>query len=55
MDEIEPVWMVATCRTPDCSVADMGFTCPMYPNQEPPIYRAQCAQCGQPVTDLVPV
>ncbi|MFJ3540390.1 hypothetical protein ACIPQA_33725 [Streptomyces sp. NPDC090109] len=57
MDETEPVMMRATCRTdPDvCPVSGQTFTVPMHPNAAPPIFRAQCDQCGQLVTDLVPV
>lgn len=46
--------MKATCRTEGCPVQGVTYTVDMYPNEAPPIFRAQCFQCGQPVTDLVP-
>jgi hypothetical protein len=52
--EVEPVLMKATCHTEGCPVDGVTFTVEMYPNAAPPIYRAQCGRCGQPVTDLVP-
>ncbi|WP_367575271.1 hypothetical protein [Streptomyces griseoaurantiacus] len=54
MDEVEPTMMKATCHTPGCPVAEQTFVEPMYPAPAPPVWRAQCGQCGQPVTDLVP-
>jgi hypothetical protein len=57
MDEEEPVpvMMTATCRTPGCDKNGVGIVAPFYANTGEPIYRGQCAQCGQAVTDLVPV
>lgn len=54
MEEIEPQSMKVTCRTPDCPVEGVTFTVDMYPNVDPPIWRAQCARCNQVVTDIVP-
>ena len=54
-EEASPVLVRATCRTEGCPVADVTFTVPMYANPLPPTFEAQCAQCDQPVTDLVPV
>lgn len=51
----ETVLMVATCHTPGCPVEGRPFTAPFYPNPDPPTFRGQCGQCGQPVTDIVPV
>jgi hypothetical protein len=53
-EETPPVMLVATCRTVGCPVEGVPFTAPFFPNTTEPIYRAQCARCGQPVTDLVP-
>lgn len=53
-DEAVPVMMVATCRTPGCPVENISYDVAMYPNVSPPTFRAQCAQCHQRVTDLVP-
>jgi hypothetical protein len=52
--EVDPVLMLATCRTPGCPVEDRTYTVEMYPNSAEPIFRAQCGQCSNPVTDLVP-
>jgi hypothetical protein len=46
--------MHATCRTVGCDVEGVTFLAPFMPNVDPPVYRAECAQCGQPVTDIVP-
>ena len=54
MDEVEPVPMRVTCRTEDCPVEGQTFVVDMYPNAAPPVWRAQCGQCNQPVTDNVP-
>lgn len=54
-EELDPVMMSATCHTDGCPVADIAFVAPMYPNATEPIYRAQCGQCDQAITDLVPV
>lgn len=51
--EVDPVLMLATCRTEGCPVNGRTFTVEMYPNAAPPIFRAQCGQCSNPVTDLV--
>jgi hypothetical protein len=49
MEEATPVLVTATCRTPDCPVQDIGYTVDVYG----PPFTVVCAQCGQPVTDLV--
>ncbi|GGZ64984.1 hypothetical protein GCM10010387_67590 [Streptomyces inusitatus] len=54
MDEQEPTMMVATCRTPGCSQDGIRHTVPMYANTAPPIWRAQCGQCSQVISDIVP-
>jgi hypothetical protein len=54
-EEASPVTVRATCHTVGCPVAEVTYTVPMYPNPVPPEFRAQCGQCGQPVTDIVPV
>ncbi|MEW2068646.1 hypothetical protein [Streptomyces sp. NPDC007346] len=57
-DEPTPVIMTATCRTPECPMEGIGIVAPFYNNAppgQPPIYQGHCAQCNQPVTDLVPV
>ncbi|MEU5091730.1 hypothetical protein [Streptomyces sp. NPDC021356] len=53
-EEPQPVNMLVTCHTEGCPVADVTYQVPMYPNVEPPTYRAVCAQCEQYVTDIVP-
>jgi hypothetical protein len=55
MDEVEPqpVVMVVTCRTEECPVQHVEYTVPMYPNATEPIFRAQCGQCGNLVSDIV--
>lgn len=52
--EVEPVWILATCHTEGCPADGITFRVKMYPNEAPPIFRAQCGRCGQAVTDLVP-
>ncbi|MET9053307.1 hypothetical protein ABZW50_19395 [Streptomyces bacillaris] len=54
-EEPTPDMMVATCRTPGCPMENIGQIAPFYPRPTPPIYYGECAQCGQPHTDLVPV
>lgn len=55
MDEEQPVLMNVTCHTEGCPVCGVTYTgVPMYPNAEPPTWRAVCGQCGNPVTDVVP-
>ncbi|WP_169317286.1 hypothetical protein [Actinacidiphila oryziradicis] len=54
-EETTPVAMVATCQTAGCPVDGVPFNATLYANAAPPIYRAVCGQCGQIVTDLVPV
>ncbi|MFI9194138.1 hypothetical protein ACIG0A_33170 [Streptomyces californicus] len=57
-EEATPVMLIATCRTPGCVMDGVGVEAPFYSNApagEPPIYQGHCAQCEQPVTDLVPV
>ncbi|MFB6665964.1 hypothetical protein [Streptomyces parvus] len=53
-EEPTPTQMLATCRTPDCPVQDQTFEVGMYPNASPPTWRAQCGQCGNPITDIEP-
>ncbi|MCX4858317.1 hypothetical protein [Streptomyces canus] len=52
--EEEPTVMNVTCHTGGCSVGGVTYTVDMYPNAELPTWRAECAQCGQPITDVVP-
>jgi hypothetical protein len=52
------IQMVATCHTvvPEvCPVNGIPFTGTYYANATEPIYRGVCMQCGQNITDLVPV
>jgi hypothetical protein len=53
-EEQTPVMLAATCHTEGCTVEGVPFTAPFFPNATEPIYRAVCAMCGQPITDLVP-
>jgi hypothetical protein len=53
-DEPQPVWMAATCHTLGCPVEGQAFENWYYPNPAPPMFRGQCAGCGETVTDLVP-
>ncbi|GHE80114.1 hypothetical protein GCM10014715_39350 [Streptomyces spiralis] len=55
IEEATPTMMQATCHTPGCPVEDVTYTVAMYPCSVPPTWRAVCAQCGQAVTDIVPV
>lgn len=48
------VMMQATCHTPGCPAEGIPSIAPYYPNPEPPTYRGWCAQCDQPITDIVP-
>ena len=52
--EEEPTPMNVACHTEGCPVAGVTYTVGMYPNSEPPTWRAICAQCGNAVTDVVP-
>ncbi len=42
----------AICRTPVCRAEGTPFEGTYFENPEPPMYRGQCGQCGQPITDL---
>ncbi|MFF3493745.1 hypothetical protein ACFYWS_20600 [Streptomyces sp. NPDC002795] len=53
-EEEQPTVMKAVCHSEGCPVAEVEFVANMYANAEEPIYRAQCGQCGQPITDLAP-
>jgi hypothetical protein len=53
-EEPQPVKMVVTCRTEGCPVEGVSYTVDMYPNKTEPFYRAQCGQCHNPITDIVP-
>ncbi|MGW1801592.1 hypothetical protein ACWCQN_38155 [Streptomyces sp. NPDC001984] len=53
-DEPEPVMMTATCHTEGCPEAGQPIVAPFFPEGDPPAFHAVCAQCGQPVTDVVP-
>ncbi|MFD7769867.1 hypothetical protein [Streptomyces sp. NPDC059787] len=55
MEEVEPEMLLVTCHTGGCPVAGVTYECEMYPNAEPPTWRAVCGQCRQTVTDIVPV
>lgn len=52
-DDPQPVMKVVTCHTEGCPKAEKAETAPFTPNVDPPIYRAVCAGCDQPVTDIV--
>lgn len=54
MDEDEPttMLMVATCHTPGCPAGSV--TALLTGIGTPPVFFVGCAQCGQPVTDVVP-
>ncbi|MFF7476689.1 hypothetical protein [Streptomyces sp. NPDC008092] len=54
-EDPQPVYMTATCHTEGCPLNGVPFVAPFYPNTTEPIYRGQCAECGQPITDLVPL
>ncbi|GAO08681.1 hypothetical protein TPA0598_04_03170 [Streptomyces lydicamycinicus] len=47
------VELTAICRTPGCPAENIPFTGLYYENPEPPIYRGQCGQCGQPIETLL--
>lgn len=48
------VTLVATCHTEGCEANGIPCVGIYYANTQEPIYRGQCMQCGQPITDLVP-
>lgn len=52
--EEDPVQMLVTCHTAGCSEDGVTYKVGMYPNSEPPTFRAVCGQCQQPITDIVP-
>lgn len=52
--EEEPAIMRVTCHTAGCPVAEVTYAVDMYPNAEPPTYRAICGQCKQLIADLAP-
>lgn len=54
MEEEDPTLMAVTCHTAGCPVCDVTYNLPMYPNSWPPIWRAECTQCEQMITDIVP-
>lgn len=51
--------MQTRCHTEGCEQAakqaETPLIAPFFPNGDPPVYSAECAECGQPVTDIVPV
>lgn len=54
-DEPTPVPCVVTCHTEGCPLNGESRTVNLYPIGDPPTYQVVCAQCGQPITDIVPV
>ncbi|MFD3618727.1 hypothetical protein ACFWWT_26500 [Streptomyces sp. NPDC058676] len=44
--------LTAVCRTPGCRAEGVAFEGVYFENPEPPLYRGQCGQCEQPITDL---
>jgi hypothetical protein len=55
MDEPTSTPCVVTCHTETCPLAGEPRTVNLYPNPAPPTYRAWCGQCGNAITDVVPV
>lgn len=55
MDEPIPTLCTVICHTIDCPLAEQARTINLCPNPEPPIWRAECAQCEEPITDIQPV
>jgi hypothetical protein len=57
MDEGEPTPTpcVVICHTEGCPRAEEARTVNLYANPAPPIYRASCGQCDQPITDITPL
>ncbi|MGW7090116.1 hypothetical protein ACWGH2_42405 [Streptomyces sp. NPDC054871] len=49
--------MIAICHTDPnvCAVSGKPSVGTYYAAPEPPTYRGACMECGQPITDLVPV
>ncbi|SED62010.1 hypothetical protein SAMN05428942_2142 [Streptomyces sp. 2112.2] len=46
------VTLIATCGTQGCPAEATPFEGVYFENPEHPLYRGQCGQCGQPITDL---
>lgn len=44
--------LIAVCRVPGCRAEGIPFEGVYFENLEPPLYRGQCGQCGQPITEL---
>jgi hypothetical protein len=53
-DEATPTPCTVVCRTPGCPLEGKDRTVGCSPNAAPPTYRAFCAQCDQPITDVTP-
>ncbi|MFJ7004157.1 hypothetical protein ACIQU7_23510 [Streptomyces albidoflavus] len=56
-NELTGVLMRTACRTSGCPIAEAGevFDVLMYPAAVPPIWRAVCAGCDKPITDITPL
>ncbi|MGW1625790.1 hypothetical protein [Streptomyces sp. NPDC002172] len=54
-DEPQPVILTATCHTSGCTMAEVPNPAPFYPNADAPTFRGMCGQCGETVTDIVPL
>lgn len=54
-DEPTPVLCTAICHTDGCPLNGEARQIWCYANAAPPIYRAWCAQCSEPITDITPV
>ncbi|MER6109392.1 hypothetical protein [Streptomyces hirsutus] len=53
-EEPTPTKMAATCHTAGCPEENVTYVVNMYPNASAPVWRAQCGQCGQTITDITP-
>jgi hypothetical protein len=55
-----PVMMQTRCHTDGCKEAirqaeEGPIVAPFFPQGDPPVYSAECHECGLPVTDITPV
>lgn len=60
MTEVDPdaprrIVAVVICRTDGCAMNGQEFTVPLYENPVEPKWRAQCASCGNNITDITEV
>lgn len=57
MDDEEPIPVRCTviCHTEGCELGGQPRVINLFPNEAPPVWRAQCSPCNQMITDIVPL